>query len=183
MKLLVNCTFFTIIIALVSLGIGSRYYYYSPFYQSITKATAVIYPTKGNSASGVVTFTEQKDGLHISAKLTGLTSGKHGFHVHALGNCACDDAVCAGDHFNPTNKPHGAPNSPNRHVGDFGNITADEQGKATYEYVDSQTTLNGPHAIIGRAVIVHADADDFTTQPTGNAGARIGCGVIGIAQE
>ncbi len=183
MKHIINSLLFIIIIAAVSLGIGSHFYYYSPFYQSITKATAVIHPTKGNTMSGVVTFKQLKDGLHITAHLSGLTPGKHGFHVHEFGDCACDDAVCAGSHFNPTNKPHGGPHSSERHVGDFGNITADDQGNARYEYVDTHAMLNGPSSIIGRAVIVHADPDDLTTQPTGNAGARIGCGVVGIAQE
>ena len=172
-----------IILIILALGIGSHFYYYSLFYPSITKATAVIHPTQGNIVSGIVTFDEHNDGLHISAKLTGLTPGKHGFHLHEFGDCGCPDAVCAGSHFNPTNKPHGGPDNPERHAGDFGNITADDQGHAHYELVDSHATLNGPYSIIGRTVIVHADPDDLTTQPTGNAGARIGCGVIGISQN
>jgi len=173
----------TTIVILASLFIGSSYYHYSPFYQPIVKATAVVHPTKGNTASGVVIFTQQKDGLKIQANITGLTPGKHGFHIHEFGDCACDDATCAGNHFNPTNKKHGGPDDADRHVGDLGNLTANDQGEANYMRVDTHATLNGPHSIIGKAVIIHAQEDDFTTQPTGNAGARLGCGVIGIAQK
>jgi len=167
---------------LTALMIGSRYYYYSPFYKTIDKAVAVIYPTQGSWVSGTVTFVQEKDGLHITAQIKGLRKGKHGFHIHEYGDCACADATCAGGHFNPTHQPHGSPDQPNRHVGDLGNIIADEQGNATYETMDQQTTLNGPHSIIGRSVIIHEKEDDLVSQPTGNAGARVGCGVIGIAQ-
>lgn len=173
---------FLLIIIFASLYLGSTYYYYSPLYPKVTHASAVIYPTKGNELSGTVKFSQEKDGLHIQAHVTGLTPGEHGFHVHEFGNCACDDAVCAGDHFNPTHQKHGAPTDAERHVGDFGNLVADEEGVADYEFVDSQATLCGPHSIIGRTVIIHAQPDDYVTQPTGNAGARIGCGVIGIAK-
>jgi Cu-Zn family superoxide dismutase len=105
--------------------------------------------------------------------------GKHGFHVHEFGDCSMADGVCAGGHFNPTGSPHGSPDAAKRHVGDFGNLTADESGKATYKRVDKLITFSGPNSIIGRSIIVHAAPDDFS-QPSGNAGARIGCGVIGI---
>jgi len=167
----------------VSLLIGSTYYYLSPFFPQVTVATAVIHPTKGNDIAGVVTFIQQADGLHITARITGLTPGKHGFHVHEFGNCACDDGICAGDHYNPTHKPHGSPESTQCHVGDFGNIIADENGVGAYEQVNTHATINGPFSLIGRTVIIHAQEDDLTTQPSGNSGARIGCGVIGIAKQ
>jgi Cu-Zn family superoxide dismutase len=166
-----------------SLFLGSHYYYLSPLHSGINHAVAVVIPTKGNMARGVVKFTEQSDGIAISTKIIGLTPGEHGFHIHEFGNCACDDAVCTGDHFNPTNQPHGGPDSAQRHVGDLGNLVADAQGNATYERVDTQIKLNGPHSIVGRAVIIHAKKDDFVSQPTGNAGARIGAGVVGIAKK
>lgn len=182
MKEIIKTTLFATVMVVTAWLASSKYYYYSPFYQTITHATAVIHPTKGNTVEGLVAFTQKKDGLHIEAIMSGLTPGNHGFHVHEFGDCACDDAVCAGSHFNPTSKMHGAPEDHNRHVGDFGNIIADEQGNVSYEYVDRHATLNGPHSIIGRTVIVHADADDLVTQPSGNAGGRVGCGVVGIAQ-
>ncbi len=176
-------TLILIACSIVSLGIGAHFYYYSPLYQRVTKAESVIHPTKGNSLSGVVNFEEKKDGLHITARMHGLTPGKHGFHVHEFGDCSCEDAVCAGAHFNPTNNKHGGPKDSDRHVGDLGNVIADSEGNAIYELIDQHTTLNGPHSIIGRSLIVHADPDDYVSQPTGNAGARIGCGVIGIAKN
>jgi superoxide dismutase, Cu-Zn family len=181
-----NCTIkialFSIPLMFVSLYLGSRYWYLSPLHHNVTTARAIVYPTKGNTTQGTVSFVTEKAGLHITAQLTGLTPGVHGFHIHEFGNCACDDGKCAGDHFNPTNQPHGAPDAKSRHVGDLGNIIADALGNATYDYVDAHATLHGPTSIIGRSVIVHADADDFVTQPSGNAGARVGCGVIGVAQ-
>ena len=165
-----------------SIYVGTRYYHYSPFYDPVMRATALIYPTKGNTCSGIVRFEHTRDGLHITASLTGLTPGNHGFHIHEFGNCACDDAVCAGGHFNPTNMPHAGPTDAYRHVGDLGNIHADESGNAQYDFVDTYTTLNGPSSIVGRSVIIHEKADDLKSQPTGDAGGRIGCGVIGITK-
>ncbi len=149
----------------------------------VEKAVAVLYPTDGNNVKGTVTFTKVQGGVKVVADIEGLSPGKHGFHVHEYGDCTALDAKSAGGHFNPENKPHGGPSSKERHVGDLGNIIADEQGKARYEWTDPVISLSGPHSIIGRAVIVHADEDDFTSQPTGNAGARLACGVIGIGNE
>lgn len=171
---------FMLIIA--ALYVGSTFYYYSPFYPTITHASALIYPTKGNTISGTATFSQENDGLHIRAHITGLTPGEHGFHIHEFGNCNCDDAVCAGDHFNPAHRNHGGPEAADRHVGDMGNLVANEEGVAEYNFVDTYATLNGPHSIIGRTVIIHAQPDDYQTQPSGNARARIGCGVVGIAK-
>lgn len=172
-----------IILISSSLFIGSQYYYYSPFYHRITYATAVIHPTKGNTASGIITFLQGKNGILIKGQISGLTPGEHGFHIHQWGDCACDDAACAGDHFNPTGQPHAGPTAPHRHSGDLGNIVADEQGNAVYERIDIQIQLNGPHSIIGRSLIIHAKKDDLISQPTGDAGARRGCGVIGLARS
>jgi Cu-Zn family superoxide dismutase len=161
--------------------LGPSYAYLSPLYTPVKKAVALVYPTQGNTASGVVTFVETKEGLQVTAQLQGLTPGKHGFHIHEHGNCSCPDANCAGDHYNPTHEPHGGPTDHKRHVGDFGNVEADNDGKVTITFIDTRAKLNGPHSIIGRSVIVHAQPDDLTTQPSGNAGARVGCGVIGTA--
>jgi Cu-Zn family superoxide dismutase len=148
----------------------------------VTKAIAMIHPLGNSKVEGKVVFTKVDGGLEIAAELSGLTPGKHGFHVHEFGDCSVADGKCAGGHFNPEKKPHAGPDAAERHDGDFGNIESGADGKATYKRVDKLATLNGPHSIIGRAVIVHAAADDLKTQdPPGNAGARLGCGVIGIA--
>jgi Cu-Zn family superoxide dismutase len=150
---------------------------------SFTKAVAVLHPTEGNEVRGIVWFTKEEGGVRVVAEIEGLTPGKHGFHLHAYGDCSSPDGKSAGGHFNPEGKNHGSPDDAERHVGDLGNLEADESGKARYDRVDSHLSLAGPNSIIGRGVIVHAQADDLTSQPTGAAGARMACGVIGIAKE
>ncbi|MFI5332700.1 MAG: superoxide dismutase family protein [Candidatus Babeliales bacterium] len=167
----------------VGLSVGSIFYYHAPFYTPAKKAVALINPTKGNSVDGVVTFTKESRGIRIVADIHNLTPGEHGFHIHEWGACNCDDAVCAGDHFNPTHTRHGARENKERHVGDLGNIKADELGNARLDVIDTVITLNGPQSIIGRSVIIHEKADDGKTQPTGNAGKRVACGVVGIARS
>lgn len=147
-----------------------------------TEAVAVLYPTEGNEAHGMVHFIEVDSRVRVVADLEGLAPGAHGFHVHQYGDCSAPDGTSAGGHFNPDGTPHGAPDASERHVGDLGNVSADDTGKAHLEWTDSFLSFSGPHSILGRGVIVHAEADDFTSQPTGNAGARVACGVIGIAQ-
>src|SRR5204862_1130429 len=148
------------------------------------KAIAVVHPTEGSKVSGTVTFTEVADGVQVHAELTGLTPGKHGFHVHEFGDCSAADASSAGAHFNPANNPLAGPDATDRHVGDMGNVEADASGKATLEYVDHQISLtNDQDSVIGRSVVVHAKADDLKTQPSGDSGARIACGVIGRAKS
>lgn len=147
--------------------------------KDVTKAQASINPTKDQHVSGLVTFEALEDGkVSIKADITGLTPGLHGFHIHENGDCGTHDASSAGGHFNPTHKKHGAPGNPERHVGDLGNLEADKDGKAHYELIDDLIELNGVNSIVYKAVIIHADPDDFVTQPTGNSGARVGCGVI-----
>jgi superoxide dismutase, Cu-Zn family len=145
----------------------------------ITMAIAMVEGLGEHKVKGKVIFTQKEDGVEISAELTGLQPGEHGFHVHEFGDCSMADGKCAGAHFNPDKKDHGSPDSANRHVGDLGNIKAGSTGEASYKRVDKMISLNGPHSIIGRSVIVHAKADDFKTVTS--AGDRIGCGVIGIA--
>jgi len=146
------------------------------------QAVATLTPTAGNGARGVVRFEATAMGVRIVAQLEGLPAGAHGFHVHEFGDCSAADGTSAGGHFNPAGAPHASPDAAPRHVGDLGNLTADTQGMATYDRTDATVRLDGPHGVIGRAVIVHAGADDLTTQPTGNAGARLACGVIGVAK-
>ena len=146
----------------------------------VTKAICVVHPLGDSKVAGKVVFTKVDGGVEIVAELSGLTPGEHGFHVHEFGDCSMADGKCAGGHFNPEGKDHGKPDAAVRHVGDFGNVKAGADGKASYKRVDKLITFSGPHSIIGRAIIVHAAPDDFS-QPVGNAGARVGCGVIGIA--
>lgn len=149
----------------------------------LLSAVCILYPTEGNETSGIVKFTQTPEGIKIVADVNGLTPGKHGFHIHEFGDCSRLDGKSAGGHFNPDGKKHGAPNSEERHVGDLGNLLANEEGKAYYEMIDSYISFSGPHSIIGRAIIVHSGEDDLISQPTGNAGARLACGVIGLAKQ
>src|SRR5438477_9063658 len=147
------------------------------------KAIAVLHPTQDNKVSGTVMFTEVADGVQVHAEIAGLTPGKHGFHVHEFGDCSAADASSAGAHFNPTNQPHAGPDAAARHEGDMGNIEADASGNAKLDYVDHQISLaNDAKSVIGRSVVVHAKPDDLKTQPSGDSGARIACGVIGWAK-
>jgi len=148
----------------------------------VTKAVAQLRPTQGSSVEGQVTFTKVDAGVKVSLRLSGLAAGKHGFHIHEFGDCSAPDAASAGGHFNPGAEAHAAPTEAHRHVGDLGNIEAGADGAATLEYVDARASLEGANSILGRGVIVHADPDDFKTQPTGNAGKRVACGVIGAAK-
>ena len=147
------------------------------------KAVCVLTPTKksGGHVQGTVTFTQTDAGVEISGEITGLTPGKHGFHIHEFGDVSSDDGMATGGHFNPGMHKHGGPHDANRHEGDFGNIEAGADGKATIKMTDKVLSLSGPHTILGRAVIVHEKADDLKTQPSGNAGARFACGIIGVA--
>jgi Cu-Zn family superoxide dismutase len=148
------------------------------FENNVIEAKSKVFPTKGNEARGEVFFTVIPEGVRIVADFEGLTPGEHGFHIHDKGDCSAADASSAGGHFNPSNSKHGGPESLEKHAGDLGNLTADEQGRAHFEWTTTQITLNGENSIIGRSVVIHADVDDFATQPAGNSGSRVGCGVI-----
>jgi Cu-Zn family superoxide dismutase len=147
-----------------------------------TKAIAVLHAAGGSNVAGTVTFTAAGNEVKVVADITGLTPGKHGFHIHEFGDCSAPDAMSAGGHFNPTNHHHGAPDATDRHAGDLGNIEADASGKAHLELSDPVMKLNGSDSIVGHGVIVHEKADDLKTQPTGDAGGRVACGVIGVAK-
>jgi len=147
------------------------------------RAIAVLHPAQGDDVHGTITFREVVDGVRVEGEITGLAPGKHGFHVHEFGDCSAPDASSAGGHFNPTNQPHGAPDSSERHEGDMGNVEADSSGVAKVNYLDHVLSFVGAKSLIGRAVIVHAKADDLKSQPAGDAGARVACGVIGWAKS
>ncbi|XP_064627538.1 superoxide dismutase [Cu-Zn]-like [Lineus longissimus] len=136
---------------------------------------------------GTITFVQNAGEVTVSGEVTGLSPGNHGFHVHQFGDYSTG-CTGTGGHFNPHGKEHGAPSVENRHVGDLGNITAGDDGKAAVNITDKQITLTGEHSIIGRAIVVHAGEDDLglgghdDSKTTGHAGGRLSCGVIGIAK-
>jgi superoxide dismutase, Cu-Zn family len=146
-------------------------------------ATAQLQPTSGNKAAGTVSFSQRGDKLLVVAEVTGLTPGEHGFHIHEKGDCSAPDGTSAGGHFNPSGQAHGNPDSSHHHLGDLPMLTADASGNAKLSVeLDSITLAEGSGNIVGRAVIVHQKADDFQTQPTGNSGGRVACGVIAAAK-
>ncbi|MDX1497539.1 MAG: superoxide dismutase family protein [Salinisphaeraceae bacterium] len=136
-------------------------------------------PTRGHEATGTVVLTESPGaGLNMEISLSGLKPGLHGFHVHETGDCSGPEAMTAGGHFNPGNKSHGAPSEEDRHAGDLGNLDADGMGNARASISTAELSLSGPNSIRGRAFVVHAEADDLESEPSGNAGARVACGVV-----
>jgi Cu-Zn family superoxide dismutase len=155
----------------------------SVFAQEPTKAIAVLHSASGSNVTGTVTFTKTGDSVEIVADVSGLTPGKHGFHIHEFGDCSAADATSAGGHFNPTHKAHGAPDAPEHHTGDLGNLEADSSGKAHLTWKDKEMTMSGANSIVGLSVIVHAKEDDLKSQPVGNSGGRLACGVIGVAKQ
>jgi Cu-Zn family superoxide dismutase len=145
------------------------------------EASATLAPTKKSKVKGTIEFKEVEGGVEVTANVENLKPGDHAYHVHEKGDCSAPDGASAGGHFNPNNHKHGAPDGEERHEGDFGNLTAGKDGKATKTFVMKGITLDdAPTSILGKGFIVHEKADDFKTQPTGNAGARIACGVIEI---
>ena len=142
-------------------------------------AVATLKPTQGNMVKGTIRFNEAPPQVRIVGDITGLPPGKHGLHIHEKGDCSAPDASSAGGHFNPEKHMHGAPDAPEHHMGDLGNITADAKGKAHVNLtVTFLTIAEDPNTIAGKGLIVHAQEDDLKSQPVGNAGARLACGVI-----
>jgi Cu-Zn family superoxide dismutase len=143
------------------------------------KAVANLQPTNGNSVKGTVTFTQRGDMVRVNAQVSGLKpDAEHGFHLHEKGDCSSGDGMSAGGHFNPAAKPHG-PQSAEHHGGDMPNLKADAYGNATASYDVSGVSIGGAAGdIVGRGVIVHRDPDDYKSQPAGNAGPRLACGVV-----
>ena len=145
------------------------------------RATAALQPTAGNSASGTVTFVQTGAKVVVSGEVRGLKpNAQHGFHVHEKGDCSAPDATSAAGHFNPDGKPHGEMGHAPHHAGDLVALKSDAQGVASFRYETESISVGSgaSNDVVGRGLIVHRDADDFTTQPTGNSGARIACAVI-----
>ena len=143
-------------------------------------AIAQIAGPAGSAISGTVTFRDTGNGIAIEAKISGLSPGSHGFHVHEKGDCSGDFSA-AGGHFNPDAHSHAGPDAAEAHAGDLGNLRVPDVGVSQLTMMSRRFTLDeGPNGIIGKSVIIHASEDDLATQPTGNSGARIACGLIAL---
>lgn len=139
---------------------------------------AVLYPTAGNDVRGVVILQQQGDDVQMAAKIIGLSPGEHGFHIHQFGDLRASDGTSAGGHYDPAGNPHGGPDDAKHHAGDFGNVTANQEGVAEFKLTATNQKV---HLLLGRAFVVHGGADDLESQPSGDAGPRVAVGVIGIA--
>jgi Cu-Zn family superoxide dismutase len=143
------------------------------------RAQARIEGRSGSGLSGRATFTERQGGVLVEVELHHAPPGWHAVHLHEHGDCSAEDASSAGGHFNPAGVAHGSPHAPEHHAGDLGNLWVDERGEGLHVLLMPDLRVQeGPNSVRGRALIVHAGTDDLVTQPTGNAGGRIGCGVI-----
>lgn len=147
-------------------------------------AIARLKSAEGQFVTGSVAFVPHRGELQVYVDVTGLSPGLHGLHVHETGDCSAPDFSSAGGHFAPRNHAHGDPYSGEHHAGDLGNIDANEEGQVSMRLVapDLSIEQGAKNSALGRAVIVHADPDDLITQPSGDAGARIACGVIELYQ-
>jgi Cu-Zn family superoxide dismutase len=144
-------------------------------------ASATLAPKSGNATlSGQAKFTQTAEGVKLVLQLEGSPPGQHGAHIHEKGDCGDAEAKNAGAHWNPEGHPHGAPPASSSHLGDLGNVTIDQDGKGHLELTSGDWAIGGgsPQDVIGKAIVIHADVDDLVTDPAGNSGARIGCGVI-----
>lgn len=146
------------------------------------KAAATLEPRSGSKVSGTVSFQAVGQKVRVEASIAGLTPGEHGFHVHEVGDCSAADATSAKGHFNPAAKSHGHHGSAERHAGDMPNLVADSTGKAMLSAeLDTLSLTEGAAGILNRSVVIHADPDDYKSQPAGNSGKRVACGVIRAA--
>ncbi|HEX6850484.1 MAG TPA: superoxide dismutase family protein [Candidatus Polarisedimenticolaceae bacterium] len=144
-------------------------------------AKATIEARSGSAVKGEAHFKVDDGGVEMKIRVTGLTPGPHAVHLHEKGDCSAPDAATAGGHWNPTGAPHGKWGHESKfHHGDIGNLVANAQGEAELEFETTLWTIGGDPGtnVVGKSVVIHEKVDDFTTQPTGAAGARIGCGVI-----
>jgi Cu-Zn family superoxide dismutase len=144
-------------------------------------AVADLEAREGLGITGRVTFTQPAAGgpVTVSARIEGGTEGRHGFHVHEIGDCSAEDFTSAGGHFNPAEVPHGGPDDMERHAGDLGNIEIGADGTGELQLTsDMLTVADGASSVVGRAVVLHESEDDLVSQPTGAAGSRLACGVI-----
>jgi Cu-Zn family superoxide dismutase len=142
-------------------------------------ATATIESRSNSTVTGSARFEQTGNKVKVTVEINGATPGQHGLHIHEKGDCSDPAGKSAGDHFNPGQSEHGSLDKPTHHAGDFGNLTVGEDGKGKMEFeTDTISLAPGPTAVLNRSIVVHEKPDDTVTQPSGNSGARIGCGVI-----
>ena len=143
------------------------------------KAEATLESRSGSTVSGTVSFQTVGQKIRVEARIAGLTPGEHGFHVHEAGDCSAPDAISAKGHFNPAAKPHGHYGGAEHHAGDMPNLVADASGNATVSGEVTMLSLGSDaNSILNRSVVIHADPDDYKSQPAGNSGKRVACGTI-----
>ena len=146
-------------------------------------AMCTMSPASNSQVRGWVKFIQRKGYVKVEGEITGLTPGKHGFHVHIKDDCSAPEAISADGHFNPTDQVHGAPTSKDRQAGDLGNIMADKDGKAKIHFTDKVIQLSSANTILNKSLIIHADPDDLKTQPSGKSGMPIACGVVQLIMK
>ncbi len=192
MKLSIRCCFAFLLLASICIGTschvsfhkqGESHKKHGSQWKGAGQVVAVMQPTEGNKAGGTVVFTQTKDGVKVEANITGLSpDSEHAIHVHQFGDIRLGNGKGTGGHYNPEGHDHGLPATARRHAGDLGNLKADANGAASYTILAKNISVAGlNNPVVGRGVIIHAKVDDGG-QPTGNAGARISQGVIGVAQ-
>ena len=164
-------------------GASADHHKHGSQWKGVGQVVAVMQPTEGNKAGGTGVFTQTKDGVKVEANITGLSpDSDHAIHVHQFGDVRLGNGKGTGGHYNPEGHDHGLPATAKRHAGDLGNLKADDKGAASYTILAKNISVAGlKNPVVGRGVIIHAKVDDGG-QPTGNAGARISQGVIGIAR-
>ncbi len=151
---------------------------------STKQAIATIGSASGSSVTGMATFTQNGDQITLTIEIQNASPGIHAVHIHENGDCSSPDGKSAGGHWNPTGVAHGKWGEGEFHLGDLGNITVGEDGTGGIELTTSlwEIGTGSDIDVVGRGIVVHAGADDFTSQPSGDAGARIGCGAIALAE-
>lgn len=150
----------------------------------VTEAQVIITPLNNAKVKGKLHLSKTKNGILIKGKIDGLSRNKQAIHIHEFGDCSAKDGSSAGGHYNPTKKKHGDPKNTEHHAGDLGNLVSQKDGSAEINSYYNNITLNGYFSpVIGRSIIIHGNEDDFKTQPSGNSGVRVACGIIGVKRD
>lgn len=167
------------LLALPLLALACRSKGGDPWNAETARAAAAIQGRSGSALTGEALFVEDAAGVVVHVRVEGAPPGWHAVHVHEVGDCSADDGSSAGGHFNPDGHRHGSPDASEKHAGDLGNMWVDAEGRGSHTLRSPVLTVRpGARSVVGRSIVVHAAADDLVSQPSGAAGARIGCGVI-----